>query len=95
VARLLIALGSPTRILGHSGGAVLAELTWPDGSARRAALVCAEDGQRMAALPCALAAAALASGHRVRLGAATAYELLGYRELLQAMAASGYPIIDA
>jgi len=90
-ARLLITLGSPTRRLGRSGGAVLVELTWPDGTARRAALACAEDGQRMAALPCALAATALASGDCARPGAMTAYELLGHRELLQAMAASGYP----
>jgi NAD(P)-dependent dehydrogenase (short-subunit alcohol dehydrogenase family) len=94
-ARMLIALGSPTRILGHSGGAVMVELAWPDGSSRRAGLACAEDGQRMAALPCALAAAALASGECSLPGAATAYELLGYRELLQAMAASGFPVTDA
>ena len=91
-ARLLIALGRPTRILGHSGGAVLVELAWPDGSDTRAALACADDGQRMAALPCALAATALATGHCPHPGAATAYELLGHRELLQAMAASGYPV---
>jgi hypothetical protein len=46
----------------------------------------------MAALPCALAAAALASGDCARPGALTAYELLGHRELLQAMAVSGYPV---
>jgi hypothetical protein len=46
----------------------------------------------MAALPGALAAAALASGHASRPGAATAYELLGHRELLQAMAAGGYHV---
>jgi hypothetical protein len=90
-ARILITLGSPTRRLGRSGGAVLVELTWPDGTARRAALACEEHGQRMAALPCALAGAALASGEATRRGAMTAYELLGHRELLHAMAASGYP----
>jgi saccharopine dehydrogenase-like protein len=89
-ARLLIVLGSPTRRFGHSGGAVLVELTWPDGTVRRAALACEEDGQRMAALPCALAASALASGDSTRRGAVTAYGLLGHRQLLQAMAASGY-----
>jgi len=91
-ARLLITLGSPTRRLGRSGGAVLVELTWPDGTARRAALACEENGQRMAALPCALAAAALASGAAARRGAMTGYELLGHRALLGAMAASGYPV---
>lgn len=90
-ARLLIALGAPTRRFGHSGGAVLVELTWPDGTVRRAALACEENGQRMAALPAALAATALASGDRARPGTMTAYELLGHRELLHTMAASGYP----
>lgn len=71
---------------------MLVELTWPDGTVRRAALACEENGQRMAAFPCALAAAALASGQAARPGAATAYELLGHRELLAAMAAGGYRV---
>jgi len=91
-ARLLIALGAPTRRLGHSGGAVVVELAWPDGTTRRGWLACEEDGQRMAALPCAFAATALASGDAVRPGAATAYELLGHRELLGGMSACGYPV---
>jgi hypothetical protein len=91
-ARLLIALGSPTRLFGHSGGAVLVELTWSDATVRRAALACEGNGQRMAALPCALAASVLASGDAAGRGAATAYELLGHRDLLAAMAASGYPV---
>lgn len=91
-ARLLAGLGSLSKGIGHSGGAVLAELTWSDGTVRRAALACTEDGQRMAALPCALAASALASGETPRTGAATAYELLGYRRLLDAMAARGYVV---
>jgi hypothetical protein len=91
-ARLLSRLGRLTGGTGRSGGAVLVELTWPDGTNRRAAIACAEDGQRMGALPGALAAAALASGDSARPGAATAYELLGHRELLQAMAACGYPV---
>ena len=66
---------------------MLVELSWTGGTVRRASLV---GDQRMAALPCALAASALASGDRGRRGAATAYELLGHRELLQAMAACGY-----
>jgi NAD(P)-dependent dehydrogenase (short-subunit alcohol dehydrogenase family) len=88
-ARILAGLGRLTGATGHEGGAVLVELIWPDGAARRASLV---GDQKMAALPCALAAAALASGDGARPGAATAYELLGHRELLQAMAACGYPV---
>jgi hypothetical protein len=85
-ARILSGLGRLTGTTGHEGGAVLVELKWPDGTARRASLV-----GYMAALPAALAATALASGHRGHPGAMTVYELLGHRELLQAMAARGYP----
>ena len=46
----------------------------------------------MAALPCVLVATALASDGARRPGAATAYELLGHRELLQGMAAWGYAV---
>ena len=88
-ARILSGLGRLTGRTGHEGGAVLVELSWSDGTARRASLV---GDQRMASLPCALAAGALASGDCARPGAATAYELLGHRELLQAMAACGYPV---
>ena len=86
-ARVLTALCGLAGRTGHEGGAVLVELNWTGGTVRRASLV---GDQRMAALPCALAASALASGDRGRRGAATAYELLGHRELLQAMAACGY-----
>ena len=91
-ARILSGLGRLAGRTGHSGGAVLVELTWTGGRTRRASLACEEDGQRMAALPCALVATALASGDCTRPGAATAYEVLGYRELLQAMAACGFPV---
>ena len=87
-ARILSGLGRLAGTTGHEGGAVLVELEWSDGTVRRASLVGA---QPMAALPCALAATALAAGDCARPGAATAYGLLGHRELLQAMAARGYP----
>jgi hypothetical protein len=87
-ARLVSGLGRLTGATGHKGGAVLVELGWPEGTVRRASLV---GDQRMAALPCALVATALARGDRARPGVSTAYEVLGYRELLQAMAARGYP----
>ena len=91
-ARILSGLGRLTGKTGRSGGAVLVELTWTGGRTRRAALVSEEGGQRMAALPCALVAAALARGDGARPGAGTAYEALGYRPLLQAMSACGYPV---
>ena len=92
IADLLTGMGQVMRPAGHEGGAVLVELTWPDGTVRRASLV---GDQRMAALPCALVATALASGTRTRPGAATAYEFLGHRELLQGMAACGYAVTRA
>jgi saccharopine dehydrogenase-like protein len=88
-ARALTGLSRLTGATGHEGGAVLVELGWSDGTVRRASLV---GDQPMAALPCALVATALASGDRGRSGAATAYELLGHRELLRAMAACGFPV---
>src|SRR4029077_9500528 len=42
-------LGTWTRGRGSSGGAVMAELFWADGTVRRAALLAREQGQRMAA----------------------------------------------
>jgi saccharopine dehydrogenase-like protein len=85
--QVLTGLGRLAGRTGHEGGAVLVELEWPDGIVRRASLV---GDHRMAALPCALVATALATGECARPGAATAYELLGHRELLQAMAARGF-----
>jgi hypothetical protein len=88
-ARVLAGLGRIMRPVGHEGGAVLVELTWRDGAVRRASLV---GNQAMAALPGALVATALASVQSARPGAATAYELLGHRELLRGMAARGYAV---
>jgi hypothetical protein len=87
-ARILSGLGRLAGATGHEGGAVLVELTWRDGTARRASLV---GDQRMAALPCALVTTALAGGDCARPGAVTAYELLGHRSLLSAMSACGFP----
>jgi hypothetical protein len=75
--------------IGTSGGAVMTELFYPDHSIRRAALVARADGQRMAALPAALVAHALAKGASIR-GAQTAYEALGAGPLLQSLAAAGF-----
>src|SRR5262249_51226555 len=43
-ASFLGALGRPLSGVGHSGGAILAELFWPDGEHRSAALGSAIDG---------------------------------------------------
>jgi hypothetical protein len=78
--------------LGCSGGAVMSELFFHDGSARRAAVVARSDGQRMAAMPCALAARALADLHGQIRGSVTAYEFLGAGPLLEELARAGFEL---
>ena len=51
-----------------------------------------EHGQRMAALPCAYAAAALFSGSATFRGAGTVVDLLGADDLLSRLVADGYAI---
>lgn len=78
---------------GSSGGVVLVELFWVDGTTRRAALLADRDGQRMAALPGALAARALQDGTATARGALTAYELLGAQALVAGVTAAGYRLV--
>lgn len=92
MARLLAIIGRFARGRGSSGGAVVTELFWDDGRQRRASLSCAAKGQRMAALPAALAAASLCAGARSARGVLAAYELFGARELLEAIAREGYDL---
>jgi hypothetical protein len=91
-ARLLALPGRVFGWLGCSGGAIMTELFYPDGSTRRAALVGRRDGQRMAALPCALVARALADGSATLSGAVTAYECLGVDRLLELLTAAGFEL---
>jgi Saccharopine dehydrogenase NADP binding domain len=91
-ARLLELPAGLFRRLGCSGGAVMTELFYPDGSTRRAALSAPDAGQRMAALPCAYVAQALAAGEVRATGATTAYEFLGAGPLLQRLVAAGYEL---
>jgi hypothetical protein len=88
-AALLEWLGGWVRSLGSSGGVVMTELFWTDGTVRRAALLARENGQRMAALPCAWAAHALLTGSSPPLGALAAYELPGV-ELVERLLLEGY-----
>jgi len=88
-ARALARIGALFRG-GSSGGAVVVDLAWPGGASRRAALVAERDGQRMAALPAALAAHALVSGAARDRGALTASELLGAEGLVAAVTAAGF-----
>lgn len=91
-ARLLELPGRMMSWLGCSGGAVIAELFLADGTVRRAALVGTTDGQRMAALPCAFVARALSEGNLPRTGAATVYEFLGARTLLDKLIEAGFTL---
>jgi hypothetical protein len=70
----------------------MSELFCHDGSVQRAALFGCRDGQRMAALPCALVARALYEGKTAKHGAATAYEFLGARALLQKVIEAGFEL---
>jgi hypothetical protein len=79
---------------GSSGGVVLAELFWADGVVVRAGLYGAQDGQRMAALPAALAVLALAGGSARSRGALAAHELLGPRALVSGVVAAGFHRIE-
>jgi Saccharopine dehydrogenase NADP binding domain len=85
-------LAWPFQWLGTPSGVVMTELTFGDGSSRRAALWSLTDGQRMAALPCALVAQALASSKIDMTGAVTAYQFFGAKPLLDRMAAAGFSL---
>lgn len=87
LVELLAWVGDRVRGIGSSGGAVLTELFYPDGSTRRAWVLARSQGQRLAALPCALAAEALYREPAGRVGVCTAYELLGAERLLAGLAA--------
>jgi len=93
--RTVSILNPPCRFLswfGHSGGAVMTELFAADGGSSWAAVSGRDDGQRMAALPCAMVAHALAMGDVATLGATTACEFLGANRMLDGLASSGFSV---
>jgi hypothetical protein len=92
IARVLEVPGRLLAWLGCSGGVVMSELFLSDGSVRRAALAGRRDGQRMAALPCALVARALCEAASARPGTATAYDFLGARPLLANLVDAGFEL---
>jgi hypothetical protein len=77
---------------GTSAGVVLVELFFTDGSTRRTAAVARRDGQRMASLPCVLAAEAIFRRHKILPGARSAYDFLGHSCLLDQLATAGFEI---
>lgn len=92
MARALAMLGRLTPGSGSSGGVVMTELFDSEGQVRRAAAVAQENGQRMAALPCAMVTAFLSKGAST-FGAFTAYELLGAREVLAQVENAGFSVV--
>ena len=70
------------------------ELIDRHGMVRRAALVAKQDGQRMAALPCALAVEALCGDVDLEPGAFSVVELLGGAPLLEAICQRGFERIS-
>jgi hypothetical protein len=85
-------LGKHAPRFGTSGAAIMTELFFPDGSKRRATLLAREHGQRMAALPCALATRALCLDPVKKFGAMTAYEFLGAPALLDGLTQDGFEL---
>lgn len=94
-ALLLTRCGNWFRRLGNSGGAVMTEVFWADGTVRRASLHTSHHGQRMAALPCAFAAHAMCEQQTNASGALTVYELLGSEALLRGLTAEGFELTVA
>ncbi len=92
LAPLFARLGGLTRKTGHSGGAVAVELLLADGSVRGAALSSTAAGQRMAAVPAALAALALLQNDELPRGVCTAPELLGAENLVRALVGRGFTL---
>jgi hypothetical protein len=88
-ASAMAALGGFVRA-GSSGGSVVADVFWPDGTARREGLHAHRDGQRLAAVPAALVARALEDDASLPRGAFTAYELLGAEALVAAVEQAGF-----
>ena len=91
-ARLLERAGGLVRS-GTSSAAIMTELFYPDGSTARAALQGRKAGQRLAALPCALAAIALCKERGATRGAMTAYDLLGAEELIHGIEQAGFELV--
>jgi hypothetical protein len=94
-ATLLSALASVLPTGGATGGAVMVELEWEDGRRAARALVAGDDGQRMAALPCAVIADALATGAATSTGVQPPTAVVPAEALLSALQAAGLRVVEA
>jgi hypothetical protein len=93
-AAFLARLATLAPTIGTSGGAVLVELVWSDGRRTSRALVADEGGQRMAALPCALIAHALAAGPPPVAGVHPPTDVVAPSALLAALEAAGLRVVS-
>jgi len=93
-AAVLARLATFAPALGTSGGAVMVELEWSDGRRAARALVAAEGGQRMAALPCTVVAHALATGAASAVGVRSPTEVVPAADLLGALEGAGLRVVD-
>ena len=91
-ARFLQRAGGLVR-WGTSSAAIMTEMFYPDGSSARATIYGSQSGQRLAALPCALAALSLCKEPGPATGAMTAYELLGAGPLIAGIERAGFELI--
>ena len=90
---LLPRLATPAGLLqgiGCSGGAVMCEIFFADGTKRCASIAGRRDGQLLAALPAVYAAERLAADSTCQRGALTAYELLGAKNLTDQLVDDGF-----
>ncbi len=92
--RLLMRLANAGSGVGSSGGAIRVRFHFPDGTSSVKEIVVREQGQRLAILPVSYAVQKLGSGGGP-YGVQTAYEFLGGEALLQALLASGIPLLDS
>jgi hypothetical protein len=93
-AALLARLAALAPAIGTSGGVVLVELEWSDGRQASRALVADDGGQRMAALPCALIAHALAAGAPAVVGVHPPTDVVAPSALLAALEAAGMRVVS-
>lgn len=75
--------------VGSSAGQVMVELFSADGVIHRAAVIAHSKGQRLAALPAVYVTRQLCHSELTIRGAVTAYEVLGARNLIDALVADG------
>jgi hypothetical protein len=93
-ARLLTGLASRAPRMGTSAGAVLVELLWNDGRRRARALIATEEGQRMAALPCALVAHLLATDPPAISGVRPPMDVVSSSTMLAELEAAGVRVAE-